>query len=164
MHTHHGSRANSHCQVLIHHAGFYGKQHANGILEIFRRTTLPASGIPAWKPVHKIASRLSRSAEGAGLERDLVALVDDLSTTIASADGKGPMDVSGAISDWYWRVTLLLVLGTCLLASPRTIAMPGKRASSAWDRRSSTGCERISTYRRPQTCGIASLPGASGGR
>ena len=111
MHTHRGSRANTHCQVLIHHAGLYGKQHANGILEIFRRTTLPASGIPAWKPVHKIASRLSRSAEGAGLERDLVALVDDLSTTIASADGKGPMDVSGAISDWYWRVTLLLVLG-----------------------------------------------------
>jgi hypothetical protein len=27
--------------VLIHHASLYGKQHANGILEIFRKTTLP---------------------------------------------------------------------------------------------------------------------------
>ena len=48
--------------VLIHHASHYGKQHANGILEIFRKTALPTSGIPAWRPVHKIASRISRNS------------------------------------------------------------------------------------------------------
>jgi hypothetical protein len=48
--------------VLIHHASHYGKQHANGILEIFRKTALPTSGIPAWRPVNKIASRISRNS------------------------------------------------------------------------------------------------------
>jgi hypothetical protein len=60
--------------VLIHHASHYGKQHANGILEIFRKTALPTSGIPAWRPVHKIASRISRNSgkkKGGGKESGL---------------------------------------------------------------------------------------------
>lgn len=57
--------------VLIHHASHYGKQHANGILEIFRKTTLPTSGIPAWRPVHKIASRISRNT---GIYYEICAL------------------------------------------------------------------------------------------
>ena len=99
--------------VLIHHASHYGKQHANGILEIFRRTTLPTSGTPAWKPVHKIASRLAGISEHT--ERDLIALVDALVNDLLAAPG--PVDVSKAISDWYWKVTLLLVLG-----DPATLA------------------------------------------
>jgi hypothetical protein len=96
--------------VLIHHASHYGKQHANGILEIFRKTTLPASGVPAWKPVHKIASRISRNSESAELE--LVALVDKLVQQLADlGEARGPVDVGRVISDWYWQVTLLLVLG-----------------------------------------------------
>ena len=96
--------------VLIHHASHYGKQHANGILEIFRKTTLPTSGIPAWRPVHKIASRISRSSESVELE--LVALVDKLVQQLRDLGATNrPVDVGRLISNWYWQVTLLLVLG-----------------------------------------------------
>jgi hypothetical protein len=84
-------------------------QHANGILEIFRKTTLPVSNTPAWKPVHKIASRLSRTSESA--ERELVLLVDALVAKLADDGQHAAVDISAAISDWYWQVTLPLVLG-----------------------------------------------------
>ena len=40
----------------------YGKFHAHGVLERFRRTILPVSGVDAWKPVHKAVSVLAGNA------------------------------------------------------------------------------------------------------
>jgi hypothetical protein len=52
---------------------------------------------------------LSRTSESA--ERELVALVDALVAKLADDGQHAAVDISAAISDWYWQVTLLLVLG-----------------------------------------------------
>jgi len=91
---------------MIKHAHKYKKQHANGILEIFRKTTLPVSGLPAWQPVHKLASRFGKHTED--LDSILQPLLDKLCSNLLKE--KNP-DVGSAVSDFYWRVTLAIALG-----------------------------------------------------
>ncbi|EKX31726.1 hypothetical protein GUITHDRAFT_156504 [Guillardia theta CCMP2712] len=95
--------------ILVHHVARYKKQHANGILELFRKTTLPNSQSPAWRPVHKLASRMCfHSVEK---EQKLLSLVDELCVMIKKEEDNRKVNLSALLTDWYWKVTLFLVLG-----------------------------------------------------
>ena len=78
--------------ILVRHANRYGKQHANGILELFRRTKLQ-NGDPAWRPVHKVPSRVN-------VDRQIS--VDEMALAVIMC-GDGPVGSSWP-ADWRaWR-------------------------------------------------------------
>ena len=112
------------------HAACFEKQHANGILEIFRQTTLPVTQVDAWRATHKLATRLieRRTArEGGGTQLDaLLELVDRMIHTCTSAGAS--FDVAEAIQEWYWDLTLTLVLGEV----PATLGGSEGLYSVAW--------------------------------
>lgn len=98
--------------VLVTSNQRYEKHHAHGVLEQFRLTTLPTSGVDAWKETHRYISKFGKALPQ--LEPILSKLVeewidatwgDDACTTFT------PLDTAETLRDMYWRVVMILVLG-----------------------------------------------------
>lgn len=98
--------------VLVTKSGRFGKRHAHGVLEQFRRTTLSDAGCEAWPIVHKLAAQLAGDLlQDRAFSARLIALVRGGIAEAMPPTGAETAELARPLRAVWWRVVLLVVLG-----------------------------------------------------
>jgi cytochrome P450 len=112
--------------ILVSKNSRYTKHHAHGILERFRETTLPSSGVDAWKEVHRLISKFGRGLPE--LQAILTPLLDvwvfdnferceqngngHSQNGTSNGHHSDPIpDTAETLRKLYWKVVMIMVLG-----------------------------------------------------
>ena len=85
------------------------KHHAYGILEFFRMTTLPDSGVDAWKETHRLLSKFGKALPELCVV--ITPMIREWMDFHWRKSHSPPLDTAETLKDLYWKVVMILVLG-----------------------------------------------------